>query len=229
LETEDWRKVVGTLESFTPYYEKVNLVATLMMLLRWRRAAANLVSKEDIVLEVGSGPGGFASLLDAKKVFCLDPSVKMLQWSRSHGLNGNSHEFVAGTGEHIPLGDDKFDKTFCIFSFRDFMDRDTGARELRRVLKKGGKAVVVDILKPESTTRKRIMDLWIKHGTRYVTRLMMPKSKDIWSSNPYDEFFRTYEVFETRRSLKALFERSGFEHVETKNLGLGAHMLVAGK
>jgi ubiquinone/menaquinone biosynthesis C-methylase UbiE len=81
LETEDWRKVVGTLESFTPYYEKVNLVATFMMLLRWRRAAANLVRKEDVVLEVGSGPGGFASLLDAKKVFCL--STRHSAYSRS--------------------------------------------------------------------------------------------------------------------------------------------------
>jgi ubiquinone/menaquinone biosynthesis C-methylase UbiE len=97
------------------------------------------------------------------------------------------------------------------------------------VLKKGGHAVIVDILIPESITRKRIMDFWITKGTKYVTRLMVPKSKDIWSSNPYDEFFRTYEAFETPRSLKALFERSGFEEVRTKNLGLGAHMLVARK
>jgi ubiquinone/menaquinone biosynthesis C-methylase UbiE len=73
------------------------------------------------------------------------------------------------------------------------------------------------------------MDLWITKGTKYVTKLMVPKSKDIWSSNPYDEFFRTYEEFETRRSLKALFERAGFEHVKTRNLGFGAHMLVARK
>ncbi len=229
METDDWREVMGTLESFAPYYEKVNLVATFMMLLRWRRAAARFGEKEDVVLEVGSGPGGFAALLDARKVFCLDPSMKMLEWSRSHGLNGNRHEFVAGTGEHIPLADGSFDKTFCMFSFRDFMDREAGARELRRVLRKGGNAVIVDILKPESITGKRIMEIWMRRGTWHVVRLMVPGAKDIWHSNPYDALLKTIEGFETRGSLKALFERAGFGQVKVRNLGLGAHMLVARK
>jgi demethylmenaquinone methyltransferase/2-methoxy-6-polyprenyl-1,4-benzoquinol methylase len=228
MESADWNRLMDTLESLIPYYERLNHCVTFFMLWKWRNIAAKLTNQEDEVLEIGSGPGNFSKMLDAKQICCLDPSEKMLVWSKQV-LNGGKYNSVQGIGEQLPLRNERFDKVYCLFSFRDFMDRNKGAQEVIRVLKKGGSFIVLDILKPKSLSKKKLVDFWIRHGTSLMVKLLVPKSKDIWSKNPYELFYRTYEAFETEASLKALVETSGFEDVKTKYLGFGAFMLVARK
>jgi demethylmenaquinone methyltransferase/2-methoxy-6-polyprenyl-1,4-benzoquinol methylase len=228
VELKEWKGIVDVLESFLPHYEKVNHFVTFFMLLRWRNKAARLANREDDVLEIGSGPGGFARLLEARNVFCLDPSPKMLLWSKQI-LKDNRYTFVLGTGENIPLDRERFDKVFCIFSFRDFLDRVKGSEELERVLKAGGTLIIVDILKPRSALKKTVMDIWIKYGTRLAMKILVPRAKRIWSKNPYNIFYNTYIHFETEEGLRAQIESAGFEDVRTENLGFGAYMLVATK
>ena len=228
MESEDWNTLMETLESLIPYYERLNHGVTFFMLWKWRNIAAKLSNLNDEVLEIGSGPGNFSKMLDAKQVYCLDPSEKMLVWSKKV-LNGAKCNSVMGIGEELPLRNERFDKVYCLFSFRDFLDRHKGAQEVLRVLKKGGSFVVIDILKPASPSRKKLVDLWIRHGTSIMVRLLVPRSKDIWSKNPYEIFYKTYEAFETEDSLRALVKASGFERVSTRYLGFGAYMLIAKK
>ncbi|MCK5548656.1 MAG: class I SAM-dependent methyltransferase, partial [Thermoplasmata archaeon] len=174
----DWKRVMATLESMMPYYEKVNLTISFFMLLRWRSEATRLAGPEDAVLEVGSGPGTFAALLKSREVLCLDPSEKMLRYSREV-LEDGHRTLLMGVGENLPFKEGSFDKVFCIFSFRDFMDRAKGSRDIQRVLRKGGTFVIVDVLKPSTPFRKRIMDGWLRHGAWLVVRTLFPRAKDI--------------------------------------------------
>jgi len=228
MKTEDWKKLITILESMIPYYERINLAVTFFMLWKWRNIAARLAKNEDVVLEIGSGPGAFSRLLNSEKICCLDPSKKMLSHSKKI-LKGDGYSLLAGIGEHLPLKEDCFDKVYCLFSFRDFMDRNKGAGEIRRVLRKGGSFIIIDILKPTKGLRKRIIDIWIRYGTRIALRLLVPKAKKIWKDNPYEAFFNTYEGFETEETLKKFIESSGFKDAKAKYLGFGAHMLVANK
>ena len=51
--------------------------------------------------------------------------------------------YVEAIAESIPLPDDNFDMVFCLFSFRDFKDKEQGLREIYRVLKPGGQLVIL--------------------------------------------------------------------------------------
>jgi len=228
MQLEDWRNLVDTLESLIPYYERLNHFITFFMLWKWRNVAAKLAERDDEVLEIGSGPGNFSKFLETRRIYCLDPSEKMLLWYRKI-LNDERYNSIMGIGENLPLKDGHFDKVYCLFSFRDFLDREQGSREILRVLKKGGSFIVIDIFKPTSPLRKRIVELWMKHGTRLMVKLLVPKSKDIWYGNPYEQFLKTYEDFDTEEGLKTLTQSLGFEDVKTKYLGFGACMLVATK
>ena len=127
MKTEDWRKLITTLESMIPYYERINLAVTFFMLWKWRSIAGRLAKKEDLVLEIGSGPGAFSHMLNAEKVCCLDPSEKMLLHSKKI-LKGKGYNILVGVGEYLPLKKERFDKVYCLFSFRDFIDRGKGAK-----------------------------------------------------------------------------------------------------
>jgi demethylmenaquinone methyltransferase/2-methoxy-6-polyprenyl-1,4-benzoquinol methylase len=228
MKLEDWKRVIDTLESMIPYYERMNLIVTFFMLWRWRKTAAGFARPNEEVLELGSGPGEFSRRLDSRRIWCMDPSEKMLHHSR-RTLEDERYNLVMGIGENIPVKDDYFDKVFCLFSLRDFIDRSEGAAEICRVLRKGGMIVIIDILKPSTTARKRIVDIWIKHGTRMALRLFFPRAGRKLRNNPYAEFYKTYEGFETEESLRALIQRSGFANLGIKYLGFGAYMLTAVK
>src|SRR5213594_2365715 len=89
---QEWREVERAIEGFLPYYERVNLVNTFGQLPRWRHHLASTAHPNDVVLEIGSGPGGFAGHLRPRQVVCLDPSVPMLKHARRE-LSGTRYRF----------------------------------------------------------------------------------------------------------------------------------------
>ncbi|MCU0851981.1 MAG: methyltransferase domain-containing protein, partial [Thermoplasmata archaeon] len=117
----EWQRVIEDMEEVGPYYERVNWLITFGLVERWRKKVASLASREDSVLELGSGPGNFTRLLECRNVYALEPSDALLQASRK-AVESEKVTFVRGVGEKIPLADGSVDKVFCVFSFRDFFD-----------------------------------------------------------------------------------------------------------
>src|SRR3990172_8132681 len=77
-----WRDVQEATERIVPFYDRVNFVNTFGRIPFWRGRLARTAEPDHSVLEIGSGPGSFARLLRARRVYCLDPSRTMLRTAR---------------------------------------------------------------------------------------------------------------------------------------------------
>lgn len=98
------------------------------------------------VLDVCTGPGTLAlqAAASARRVVGVDFSPAMLEELRRRASEGghSNIEAVEADGQALPFGDASFDAAFSMFGLIFFPDRGKGFRELRRVLRPGGRAVV---------------------------------------------------------------------------------------
>ena len=125
------------------FYDLINTVLTLGFDKSWRsKAADNLTGTS--VLDLGSGTGAaFAQLMNYETT-ALDPDKKMLE------LNIFENK-VLGTAENLPFDDNSFDNVFCSFVWRNISDTNKALSEIYRVVKPGGKFVLLDMTKPKNS------------------------------------------------------------------------------
>mgnify|MGYP001175682623 CR=1 FL=1 len=125
------------------FYDLINTVLTLGFDKSWRsKAADNLTGTS--VLDLGSGTGAaFAQLMNYETT-ALDPDKKMLE------LNIFENK-VLGTAENLPFDDNSFDNVFCSFVWRNISDTNKALSEIYRVVKPGGKFVLLDMTRPKNS------------------------------------------------------------------------------
>ena len=125
------------------FYDLINTVLTLGFDKSWRsKAADNLTGTS--VLDLGSGTGAaFAQLMNYETT-ALDPDKKMLE------LNIFENK-VLGTAENLPFDDNSFDNEFCSFVWRNISDTNKALSEIYRVVKPGGKFVLLDMTRPKNS------------------------------------------------------------------------------
>ncbi len=223
-----WSEVINAIEELAPDYDRVNSLITFGMADKWRREVATRASQDDIVLEIGSGPGSFAKNLDSKQVYCLEPSRQLAEFSKSV-IDGERTTLVQGLGERIPLSDGSVDKVFCVFSFRDFLDKPAGVSEMLRVLKDGGQAFIVDIAKPPPGPWAKLLEMHVKHVVPRLARVAVtPAAYQRLSRDPYRTFVDTYEAFGFTKVYEDLLRRKGFEQVGTEFLKLRGATMTRG-
>ena len=229
MTTPEWLEVIEAMEEVAPYYDRVNQLITLGLADRWRAEVAAQADEDDTVLEIGSGPGTFARHLRSEKVFCLEPSGSLVRMSRG-ALPGESYEMIRGVGERVPLASESVDKVFCSFSFRDFRDRDLGASEILRVLRKGGEVFIADVAKPPPGPMAKLLEMHIRHVVPVMARVAVHGSvRGRLGNDPYRKFVETYDAFGFTTFYERLLRSKGFDEVATKSLKLGGATLTRGK
>tara|TARA_Y100000592_G_C5361058_1_gene263726 strand:+ start:205 stop:828 length:624 start_codon:yes stop_codon:yes gene_type:complete len=135
------------------FYDLVNSLTTLGFDKSWRRQAAENLSPGSI-LDLGSGTGASYSDLKNFNVTALDPDEKMLS------LNKFDKKIV-GKSEELPFKENSFDNVLCCFVWRNVSDTEKALDEVYRVLRQGGKFVLLDMTRPA----KNILKLLHKIGT----------------------------------------------------------------
>src|SRR5262249_13494696 len=107
------------------------------------------VGPKDSVLEVGFGPGvviqRLSNLASAGHIAGADPSREMLEQARARNATAIQHGRVdlrRGSAENLPFDDNSFDKALAINSIQVWPDAVAGLREVRRVLRPGGRVAL---------------------------------------------------------------------------------------
>jgi demethylmenaquinone methyltransferase/2-methoxy-6-polyprenyl-1,4-benzoquinol methylase len=136
-------------DRIAPVYDVMNRVMTGGLDRRWRRITVELaVSPGDRVLDACCGTGDLAIAAQrrgAAKVVGLDFSEEMLERARR---KAPELEWVRGDALALPFGDGSFDAATVGFGVRNVDDLDAGIRELRRVLRPGGRLAILEITTP---------------------------------------------------------------------------------
>ncbi|KGP84336.1 MULTISPECIES: class I SAM-dependent methyltransferase [unclassified Paenibacillus] len=115
--------------------------------------ASSQANSDMKVLDIATGGGHVANALAplVEQVTALDLTEEMLQVAERF-IRGNGHQnvdFVAGDAEHIPFEDDLFDLVTCRIAAHHFPDVSSFVSEALRVLKPGGKLLLIDNVAPE--------------------------------------------------------------------------------
>ena len=212
-----------------PRYDLVNSVITWGLDRRWRKAAARicLASSPGRVLDLGCGTGDLSIAITRLaagnlEVVGLDYSLPMLEMARKKAerLNIINIAFVRGDAASLPFPDEHFDCAGISFAFRNLTYRNPLARralaEVIRVLKPGGKFVVVESSQPEVKLIRGLFHLYL--------RCFVKGAGHIISGNKgaYQYLAESAARFYTPGEVKELLVSSGFSEVSYRPLLFGA-------
>lgn len=123
-------------------YDLLNAIIAFGRSQAWRRKGVEHLP-EGRVLDLGSGTGAALEVFGQREVVALDPVVEML------GLSPIRHR-VVGIGEQLPFADASFDGVFSAYVFRNLTSIDETLSEVTRILRPGGRLVVVGLSRPRN-------------------------------------------------------------------------------
>jgi demethylmenaquinone methyltransferase / 2-methoxy-6-polyprenyl-1,4-benzoquinol methylase len=145
-------------------YDRMNSVMTAGMHHRWRERAADLaaVGPGDRVLDVATGTGDLAIELAGRvgaggEVVGMDFSEGMLELARK---KAPGIRFEAGTALALDYADGEFAAATVGFGARNFSDLPAGLAEMRRVVRPGGRVVVLEITTPQKPPLSWFFRMW---------------------------------------------------------------------
>ena len=147
-----------------PKYDLLNHFLSLNIDKRWRRKAIEYIRPEEKgeLLDVACGTGDFsieAYRAGVRKVTGIDISANMVAIGQKkvEALGLASYIILqAGDSEQIGFEDEHFDVVTVAFGVRNFEHLEAGLKEMQRVLKKGGKVIILEFSMPEHFPMKQV-------------------------------------------------------------------------
>jgi demethylmenaquinone methyltransferase / 2-methoxy-6-polyprenyl-1,4-benzoquinol methylase len=204
--------VRSMFDRIAPVYDLMNRVMTAGLDVRWRRLAAQAaVRNGDRVLDAACGTGDLA-IADRKagagRVTGLDFSEQMLVRARK---KDTAIEWVQGDMLALPFADETFDAATVGFGVRNVDDLELGLRELRRVLRPGGRLAILEITQPRGALRP-FYSLWFD-------RIVPVLGKVLPGGEAYTYLPASVKRFPTAERLAEMLREAGFADVRFKLMG----------
>lgn len=223
-------RVERMFDAIAPTYERVNRVASFGRDAVWRRAAVNAaqVKLGDIVLDIACGTGDmirtFACGATAPaRIIGVDFAANMLARGAYGGIE-TPIDLIRGDALRLPLADAAVDVISCAFGVRNFQDLQTGLNEMQRVMRPGGRVVILEFALPEF--------FLFRWPYLLYTELILPRlggwlSRD--KTGAYAYLPKSVSTFDRRESLIKKLESSGFLSVAARPMNLGGVVLYRGE
>ncbi len=190
-------------------YDLLNTVMSAGLHHRWRERAADLaqVGPGDRVLDVATGTGDLAIELSRRvspggEVVGSDFSEEMLARARRKNNTPQTLSFEWGDALDLGYPDGSFDAATVGFAARNFADLPAGLREMRRVVRPGGRVVVLEFTTPTRLPLSAFYSVWFDRMVPILGRL----SKD---PDAYTYLPNSVKRFPGPRALAGEMERAG--------------------
>jgi demethylmenaquinone methyltransferase/2-methoxy-6-polyprenyl-1,4-benzoquinol methylase len=212
------------------HYDLLNSLLSFGLHRRWKRYAASLAAPRSAgsILDVCCGTGDLALLLkryigESGRAVGVDFAPPMVEIARERSSGRGRIWFVQGDAESLPLPDAGFDAITIGFGVRNLSRVEVALRELHRVLRPGGRAVILEFGRPRNALFRALYDFYSYTAIPWVGRrlsrhpdayLYLPTSIRHWPDQ--DEFAQ-------------ILTDVGFASVRYRNLLFGAVAVHVGE
>lgn len=215
--------VKGIFNDIAPSYDRLNHFLSMNIDKRWRRVAIKHITEKGKgrLLDVACGTGDFsitAVQAGVRQVVGIDISEKMLEIGRQKVMNLGLQEKIAlqyGDSERMEFPDGGFDAVTVAFGVRNFEHLEEGLKEMYRVLKKGGKVIILEFSMPEHFPMKQLY--------RFYFRRILPVLGGWVSGNKgaYTYLPESVSRFPQGNEFLQILSRCGFQQAAQKKLTFG--------
>ncbi|GAA0357824.1 bifunctional demethylmenaquinone methyltransferase/2-methoxy-6-polyprenyl-1,4-benzoquinol methylase UbiE [Bowmanella denitrificans] len=224
--------VAGVFHSVAAKYDLMNDLLSMGIHRIWKRFTIDCsgVRAGHRVLDLAGGTGDlaakFSRLVGEKgQVVLADINDSMLKVGRDKlrdkGIVGNV-EYVQANAECLPFPDNHFDLITIAFGLRNVTDKDKALASMFRVLKPGGRLLVLEFSKPEIEALSKAYDLYSFHVLPKVGQLV------VGDAESYQYLAESIRMHPDQDTLKGMMETVGFEQVTYHNLTGGIVALHRG-
>ena len=222
---EKTRLVRGVFDSVASRYDLMNDLMSVGSHRLWKHhfVTTSGIRRGQRVLDLAAGTGDIAALLAGRvgargEVVLADFNAAMLQVGRERldqrGICGNV-DYVLANAERLPFADGDFDAVTIAFGLRNVTDQMRALREMARVLKPGGRALVLEFSQVRGALPRRLYDLY---SFQVLPRLGNIIADDADSYRYLAESIRRHPDQET---LRGMMLEAGFDSAEYRNLSGG--------
>jgi len=223
--TESKKKQVENMfDKIAFRYDFLNRFLSAGIDVGWRKKAIKqLISLHPKnILDVATGTGDFAitsyEILKPEKITGIDISDGMLEIGRKKiakaGLE-NSIELINGDSEAIFFDDNSFDAVTVAFGVRNFENLEKGLSEIKRVLKPGGKLIVLECTKPSLPVVKQLYHFYMKFVTPKIGKIIAKNNE------AYQYLNDSVLQFPEKESFIHILNQSDYRNAFYKTLTLG--------
>ncbi|MBT8056957.1 MAG: bifunctional demethylmenaquinone methyltransferase/2-methoxy-6-polyprenyl-1,4-benzoquinol methylase UbiE [Gammaproteobacteria bacterium] len=209
-------------ESVAGSYDLMNDLMSLGIHRAWKQdfAARSGVLTGDQVLDLAGGTGDIAALMSKRvgargRVVLTDINEAMLEVGRrrleDRGIVGNV-DFARVNAEKLPFEDSGFDAVTIAFGLRNVTDKDAALREMKRVLRPGGKALILEFSEVQPEPLKKVYDTW-SFGVLPVLGKLVANDED-----SYRYLAESIRKHPPQEELAMMMRNAGFGDVNYRNL-----------
>jgi demethylmenaquinone methyltransferase/2-methoxy-6-polyprenyl-1,4-benzoquinol methylase len=232
-ESENSKKqqVAAMFDDIAFKYDFLNRFLSAGIDIRWRKKAIRQIAalQPKKILDVATGTADVAimasALLKPEKIIGIDISDGMLEIGRKKvekaGLKGII-ELLNGDSETISFEDNSFDAVTVAFGVRNFQHLEQGLSEILRVLKPGGKLVVLEFSRPRMPGVRTMYNLYMK--------LICPNVGKLFSKNrnAYKYLDESIQKFPEGKNFTQILDNLGYSNTYCKPLSLGICSIYCG-
>ena len=223
-------QVAKMFDNISHRYDFLNHFLSLGIDRAWRKKAIGFLKQTPprTILDVATGTGDFAIQalsLNPEKITGVDISEGMLEVGckkiRERFLE-NRIELKYGDSENLPFPENNFDAVTVAFGVRNFENLETGIREIYRVLKPGGRIVVLEFSKPRMFPFKQIYNFYFNNILPRIGR-MVSSDKAAYTYLP-----ESVGAFPDGADFLRILNNIGFNATQCKALTFGISSIYTG-
>jgi len=219
---EKEKRVRAVFDSVATRYDLMNDLMSFGVQRLWKRFAVELagVRRNHKVLDLASGTGDlaarFAGLVGPDGMVSMtDINAAMLEQGRAQiadkGLIGNVR-YVQVNAEAIPFPDNTYDCVTIGFGLRNITDKQLALKEMFRVLKPGGRALILEFSHPRGEPLKTIYDTYSFKILPLIGKLVANDQES------YQYLAESIRMHPDQETLQEMMEQAGFERCDYHNL-----------
>lgn len=222
-------QVEQMFDNISGKYDELNHILSMGIDVGWRKKVVKIIKNQNpkTVLDIATGTGDLAIMMakatDAK-ITGFDLSAGMLEVGRQKIKEQNLEnriEMIQGDAEKMPFEDNSFDCITVAFGVRNFENLKKGLDEIYRVLKPGGKFVILEFSQPQSFPMKQLYGFYSKNILPMIGKKI---SKD---KSAYTYLPESVKAFPYGEEMNKILKSSNFIKTTDKKLTFGISSIYA--